>query len=270
MGAGAAAAIEAATQSASEEELKLTLEQLPAAEKKKLMEALAESKPATGKQFHWPPLESNPEVFTSYMRKVGLSENFAIAEVFGFDEELLGFLSQPIHAVIVNLERLKKADDKALGSPDNLSLVDFYMKQSGSLDNACGIIAAIHSVLNTPVEVVPDSILGSFANATKDQTPQERCVALETNNAFKEQHSGAASQGQSAAVLEDQSKVRHHFIAFVTKGGKLIELDGTKQGPHVIGDSDDVLRGSIAEIQRRLADGEISDQLSMMVLNASS
>ena len=40
---------------------------------------------------------------------------------------------------------------------------------------------------------------------------------------------------------------------------KLIELDGTKQGPHVIGECEDVLRGSIKEIQRRLAGGEITE-----------
>jgi hypothetical protein len=52
--------------------------------------------------------------------------------------------------------------------------------------------------------------------------------------------------------------------------GKLIELDGTKKGPNVIGDCEDVLRGSIAEIQKRLAAGEISDQISMMTLNAAA
>ena len=51
--------------------------------------------------FHWPPLESNPEVFTTYMQSIGLANTWAIGEVFGFDEELLAFLPQPILAVIV-------------------------------------------------------------------------------------------------------------------------------------------------------------------------
>ena len=42
--------------------------------------------------FNWPPLESNPEVFTDYLQKIGLSNQWAIGEVFGFDEELLAFL----------------------------------------------------------------------------------------------------------------------------------------------------------------------------------
>lgn len=43
-------------------------------------------------QFNWPPLESNPEVFTEYLHKIGMSNKWAIGEVFGFDEELLAFL----------------------------------------------------------------------------------------------------------------------------------------------------------------------------------
>lgn len=78
------------------------------------------------KEFDWPPLESNPEVFTKYLHGIGMSNNVAIGEVFGFDEELLGFLPQPIYATIVCYERLKKEEDVNLGSEENQ--VAFYMK----------------------------------------------------------------------------------------------------------------------------------------------
>ena len=42
--------------------------------------------------FKWPPLEGNPEIFSSYMKEIGVSDAWAIGEVFGFDEELLAFL----------------------------------------------------------------------------------------------------------------------------------------------------------------------------------
>ena len=82
------------------------------------------------------------------MQKIGLPESWAIGEVFGFDEDLLAFLPQPVIGVIVNIERLKKEEDKAKGSADDHSAVPFYMKQSGTLDNACGIIACLHASLN--------------------------------------------------------------------------------------------------------------------------
>ena len=48
------------------------------------------------KKFSWPPLESNPEVFTNYLQSIGLPATFSIGEVFGFDEELLAFIPQPV------------------------------------------------------------------------------------------------------------------------------------------------------------------------------
>lgn len=42
--------------------------------------------------FEWPPLESNPEVFTDYMHTVGLSKDWIINECFGLDEECLSFV----------------------------------------------------------------------------------------------------------------------------------------------------------------------------------
>jgi len=55
----------------------------------------------------------------------------------------------------------------------------------------------------------------------------------------------------------------------VNAAGQLIELDGMKKGPHVIAEAcSDVMRGAVAEIQRRLAAEEISESLSVMTLNA--
>uniref|UniRef100_A0A7R9ZH05 Ubiquitin carboxyl-terminal hydrolase n=1 Tax=Pseudictyota dubia TaxID=2749911 RepID=A0A7R9ZH05_9STRA len=226
---------------------------------------------ATKEEFDWPPLESNPEVFAKYLHDIGLSKLYSIGEVYGFDEDLLAFLPQPIHGIIVALERLNRDSDITKGTADDITKVDFYMDQTGSLDNACGIIACLHAILNNSDSMlVPGSVLETFRQTTKNQTPAERCKSLEDNIDFKKIHKSFAMQGQSAAITSDQSKVQHHFVAFVVKDGCLIELDGTKQGPYVIGECSDVLRGAIAEIQKRLASGEISDKLSMMTLNAAA
>mmetsp|Transcript_34208 Transcript_34208/g.74577 ORF Transcript_34208/g.74577 Transcript_34208/m.74577 type:complete len:227 (-) Transcript_34208:16-696(-) len=223
--------------------------------------------------FNWPPLESNPEVFSKYMHTLGMSSQWAVGEVFGFDEDLLAFLPQPIVGVIVAVERLLKTEDKDRGSADNNGIVPYYMKQTGELDNACGIIACLHTCLNNldKIDLAEGSILHQYSQATANMSPADRATHLEGANDFKEQHASAASEGQSN-FAESQEAVRHHFIAFVVNGaGQLVELDGTKQGPHVVSEScDDVLRGSIAEMQRRLAAGEISESLSMMTLNASA
>ena len=83
----------------------------------------------TKETFRWPPLESNPEVFTDYMRGVGLTAEWVINELYGFDEDLLGMLPQPVMAVIANVERLAKADDRQRGDAALVKPGLFYMKQ---------------------------------------------------------------------------------------------------------------------------------------------
>ncbi len=75
--------------------------------------------------FEWPPLESNPEIFTEYMHKMGLPEQWAISEVYGFEEDLLAMVPQPVLSVIINSERLKKEEDKQRGDPNNEAV--FFM-----------------------------------------------------------------------------------------------------------------------------------------------
>ena len=143
------------------------------------------------------------------------------------------------------------------------------MKQTANLDNACGFIACFHSIYNNKdVKVEAGSKLESFFNEAKSKSPEERAVFMEGYSAMQEENKDAAAQGQSQQAA-DQSQVRHHFTAFVIVGGKLVEFDGMKVGPHVIKeDSTDCLKDAAVEIQRRLADGEISEQLSVMALNA--
>lgn len=228
---------------------------------------------AQQQEFEWPPLESNPDIFTEYLHAVGMSKQWAVGEVFGFDEELLAFLPQPVVGVIVAIERLKKADDTQKGSADLSSIVPYYQKQHGKLDNACGIIACLHAALNNldQIALEKDSVLEKFQQRVQAKTPEERANELENDKDFQQQHKGHAAQGQSN-MAANQSEVKHHFVAFVVnKDKQLVELDGTKKGPLVIEEGcQDVLRASIKEIQKRLGAGDISESLSMMTLNAAA
>jgi len=224
--------------------------------------------------FSWPPLESNPDVFTAYLQSIGLPPTFSIGEVFGFDEELLAFIPQPVLGVIVCYERLvEKSAQRDRGKEEDYDKVSFYMHQSKVLDNACGIIACLHAVYNSPVVTLdPSSVLGRLREDTRQATPAEKCAALEKNTEFQQIHKKNAAKGQSRAITSDQSKVKHHFIAYVLdNGGKqLVELDGTKAGPVLVGEcGGDILRGSIREVKGKLERGEISESLSMMTLNLS-
>ena len=217
--------------------------------------------------FHWPPLESDPSIFTKYLYNIGLKEEWEIGECYGLDEDCLGFIPSSCIAMIVNAERLKKDQDKIKGDADKK--VDFYMKQSNTLDNACGIIACLHAIFNNQgtVGVNDASVLASFWAQVQDQSPEERCTSLENFAEFKEAHKSYAMQGQSD-LAGAQDDVNHHYTAFVlTPDKQLIEFDGTKKGPLVVAENvDSVTHGTAAELQKRLREGTISDSLSVMTL----
>ena len=204
-----------------------------------------------------------------------MSEQWGFSELYGFDEDLLGFVPQPVLAVIVNFERLgEKNKEEADASSATLAtsgVVNYYMKQTGALDNACGVIACLHAIYNNlhSITLHADKPLATYLEKVQDQTPDQRATTLEGYTEFQEQHKAFASQGQSQ-LATNQDDVKHHYVAFVVNGqGQLIELDGTKSGPVVIAEQcADVLRGTIAEIQQRLEKGEISESLSVMTLNA--
>ena len=187
-------------------------------------------------------------------------------------------MPQPVLGIIVCYERLIPKSEyrpQDLGSREDYDKVSFYMHQSGTLDNACGIIACLHAVFNSPlVDVDPGSVLGRFRYGSgSSSSPTERCEALERNAEFRSIHKEHASEGQSASITSDQSKVRHHVVAYVLDkdGNDLVELDGTKAGPVIVegGCGGDLLRGSIREVMGKLERGEISESLSMMTLNLS-
>ena len=74
-------------------------------------------------------------------------------------------------------------------------------------------------------------------------------------------------QGQSQ-LASSQDDVNHHYTAFVLlSDDRLVEFDGTKQGPLVIAENvDSVVYGTAHELKRRLRDGEITESLSVMTL----
>ena len=135
------------------------------------------------------------------MRAAGLPEPWTFGEIYGFDEDLLSFVPQPCLAVIINAEFLKKQEDRQRGDPAVAN--DYYMKQSGTLDNACGIIACIHAILNntgdgdSKIQLAEDSTLGKFKNAVGAMSPEERAAALEGDQQFQNVHREYAAQGQS-------------------------------------------------------------------------
>ncbi|KAJ1619037.1 peptidase C12, ubiquitin carboxyl-terminal hydrolase, partial [Pavlovales sp. CCMP2436] len=102
----------------------------------------------------WIPLESSPEVFNDFARRVGVGAGYAFTDVLGLDAELLAMLPQPCVAVLLlfpvsrELARSESARVRALGGWDvrRRSPRVFFMKQY--VGNACGTVAAMHALVN--------------------------------------------------------------------------------------------------------------------------
>jgi ubiquitin carboxyl-terminal hydrolase L3 len=216
---------------------------------------------------NWPALESDPEIFTKYAQSLGLKGTHTFNEIFSLDEEMLSMCQGS--AVILCFNYNKNGPERKLEESNfvEANSLPYYMKQSGSLDLACGVIALLHSIGNSQVELVDGSILKNYFEKTKSMTPEERSSYLETCQQFKQAHLEFANQGQSNQVNAEECS--YHFIAFVHYNGKLYELDGLKKGPYVVNESvqdTNIVPLVGAEINKQLEQGIISENFALMFL----
>ncbi|XP_017075060.1 ubiquitin carboxyl-terminal hydrolase [Drosophila eugracilis] len=180
------------------------------------------------------PLESNPEVLTKYIHKLGVSPAWSVTDVIGLEEDTLEWIPRPVKAFILLFpcsetyekhraeehERVKEINEQ---HPSDL----FYMRQI--TPNACGTVALIHCVANNKDIEVDKGVLKDFIYNGAKLSPEERGQALEDDKDFTAGHQALAQEGQTNA--DEHETVNHHFIALVNKDGTLYELDGRKSFP---------------------------------------
>ncbi|TGZ49561.1 ubiquitin carboxyl-terminal hydrolase isozyme L3-like [Temnothorax longispinosus] len=182
----------------------------------------------------WVPLESNPEVMTKFLHKLGVPKKWSVLDVYGLESDLLAIVPRPVLAVILlyPFSKIDKAEedkaevkDSKNDGPDSV----YHLKQN--ISNACGTIALLHSVANNlDVIQLEDGFLKKFLDETKGLSYAERGERLEKSQEIIDTHMESAQEGQTEAPAEDM-EVYHHFVAFVHKDGTLYELDGRKPAP---------------------------------------
>ncbi|KAF9003071.1 ubiquitin carboxyl-terminal hydrolase [Cyathus striatus] len=249
----------------------------------------------------WIPLESNPEVFNTWAKKAGLlTSQFQFEDVYGFDEDLLSLVPQPVQAIVLLFPiqpdteaRAKEEDEKIAkkGQP-KIDKTIFWVKQT--ISNACGTIALIHALANSSVAFSPNSLMQQFIFECKDKSPLERAKFLETSSPFTSIHSETAQSGQTATPTILDTDL--HFTCFVAapeaefrdvaegkaprpdfsgeggevegkkSGMRLIELDGRRNGPIDHGECTDLLRNASSVIKERYMSSTSSLNFSLMAL----
>ncbi len=191
----------------------------------------------------WVPLESNPELFTSWCSNMGMdTSKFAFHDIYGTDPDLLAMVPQPVAAVLLlfplteSMEQLRQKENAAATTSSSSDIL--WFKQT--IGNACGTIGLLHALSNSSASeaIKPGSPLDTlFKKARATEDVDERADILVNSKELQTVHEETASQGQSQAP-EDLDNVILHFVCFVrSNDGELIELDGSggRKGPLVRG-----------------------------------
>jgi len=190
-----------------------------------------------GSEERWLPLESNPEVLSSFLRRLGVPAAWAVQDVLSVDPELLAMAPRPALGLMLlfPVTPAYRALQEAAPAP-TLPAELYYMKQTVS--NACGTVALLHCVANAVtterLELKAGSPLATFLAATAGLSPEERAARLETDAEIVRVHDEAARAGQTTAPGLGE-EVEHHYVALVEVGGQLWELDGRRRGPVAAG-----------------------------------
>jgi hypothetical protein len=106
-------------------------------------------------QKHFIPLESNPDVFSELIHKLGVSETLCFQDVLSIDDpDLLAFIPRPVYALVLVFPTTEAYDEKvdveeqvheeycANGDEQHV----LFFKQT--INNACGLYAILHAVCN--------------------------------------------------------------------------------------------------------------------------
>lgn len=188
----------------------------------------------------WFPLESNPTVMNSYMRKLGLNtESYSFHDVFSTEDWALEMVPRPVLGLLMlfpisqgSEEHRKEEEQEIKTKGQVVSEKVYYMKQT--IGNACGTVGLLHAVGNIsstyPDAIRPGTYLDKFYSTTTTMSPDSIAEYLEDDEELEETHVEAADEGQSEQV-EDANDVDNHFICFSHVDGCIYELDGRKAFP---------------------------------------
>jgi len=200
----------------------------------------------------WPALESDPGILTDYMKRLGLRENWEFQEIFDMDEDFL----HP-QAILLTYSNVNEA------FPGTAATVPVFIKQVQGLGNACGLIACLHALGNLGADIEPGSTLDSLFQQLRGKTSEESGHFLYNYQNIRDAHQEFSCLGQS----EQQDDTEYHFIA-VLPG--FIICDGMRATPIQLNCQGDLFTGFIGEVRRMLAEGRISDRISLIGLVRNS
>jgi len=194
--------------------------------------------PSSRKRFI--PLENNPEVMSSLLHKLGLSQQLGFHDVYSIDDpDLLSFVPRPAHALLLvfpvsdTYEKFRVEEDSSKEVYNGSGPNEPVMWYKQTIGNACGLIGMLHGVSNGPARsfIEADSSLSTLLRDATPLKPLERADLLYESQALETAHQSAASSGDTSAPSADDN-VDLHYVCFVkSENNHLWEMDGRRKGP---------------------------------------
>lgn len=181
-----------------------------------------------GTQEGWTALESGTDGMNKFLRTLGIPEPWEFVEVFSLDKDMLGFIPQPVAALVFcfptipqNEQNIKdlyaKLSNDAEFKPNNEL---FFMHQPGSIGNACGTYSVLHALANSHLVDRGSGLFYQFFEKAKHLDSVEKSGVLQSFPGMAEAHESAAAEGRT-----NTNDVSHHFVSYVLVKNEIYEFD---------------------------------------------
>ncbi|ANZ76818.1 BA75_03669T0 [Komagataella pastoris] len=179
------------------------------------------------------PLESNPEIFSNFGTQLGLIPRYAFYDIFSLDSEMLSLYPRPNDGVILLFPVTREYEEfKAKETPSRDVNVNWYKQK---VKNACGLYALLHILTNLSKDHLQQDQNNILDRYEKSQESIDELI----QDVSKHIYNQYAVQGETEAPSAEED-ITLHFITFVKNSdGRLIELDGRRDGPIDLGALDE-------------------------------
>ncbi|KAK0438402.1 hypothetical protein EV421DRAFT_1714320 [Armillaria borealis] len=225
---------------------------------------------------HFPPLESDPELFNELLYRLGVDTNLKFIDILSLDID--PDVPRPALALIFicpyNLPR--KSDEEILErvakSPFDPRV--FWVPQS--IRDACGLYAILHSVCNDAARkhILPNTPLSRLLEQASTLTSSpEIARILEEDSEIEEAHCLIGRRG-STPIPDASVNAAGQYLAFDKTTGKraIYDIDGTRarRTDKELAPDEDALSEPVLELIREYvkdlgADGNLEFSLMALV-----
>ncbi|KAL3473005.1 putative ubiquitin carboxyl-terminal hydrolase isozyme L3 [Aspergillus californicus] len=198
------------------------------------------------------PLENNPEILKLLCKNLQISRALDFHDIISTSPEFRQECHfRPCHALIVLAEQpiyeaARSAVNQTIPEYEGSGATEPVLWIKQTIGHACGLMALLHVVFNLEggrQYVRPGTALDTLWQQAILLGPVERAQLLYDSGFLEEAHMDAAARG-SSNVPSPRDDNRHHFLAFVQKGGEVWELNGGMNGPLFrggLGEGEDLL-----------------------------